>query len=481
MTLIASSQLTIILGLGLTGLSVVRFLARQQIKFIVMDSRQNPPGLDSLRKEFANVKYIVGKLDEELLSIASEIIVSPGLDLKTPEIAAAIKSGVSVIGDIELFARELNKSEENKSVVAITGSNAKTTVTSLVGQMVKDAGINVAVGGNIGKPVLELLQENAELYVLELSSFQLESTFSLKSTVSTVLNISEDHMDRYANLAEYHRAKQKIYFGAQTVVFNRADVLTQPPLAQGVNRISFGLDRPDRCGFGIIVKENKQYLAYEFSVLMPIEELQLRGSHNTSNCLAALAIGSAIKIPFNSMLDTLKNFKGLEHRCQWVATINGVEYINDSKATNVGATVAAIKGFSDSAKTTVDKTNATKFTATTITANTKDKNIILIAGGQSKGADFSPLVKSFANNVSMIILLGEDAKLIESAIFNSGLETPIKVLHVDSLNAAVNVAKANAKPDDIVLLSPACASFDMFKNYEDRGRQFIKIVEALVA
>jgi UDP-N-acetylmuramoylalanine--D-glutamate ligase len=466
MTLIASSKLTIILGLGVTGLSVVRFLARQEIKFIVMDSRENPPGLDNLHKEFANVKCILGKLDEELLCIASEIIISPGFDLKTPEIATAIKSGVSVIGDIELFARELNKSDEKKSIAAITGSNAKTTVTSLVGQMVKDAGVNVAIGGNIGKPALELLQENADLYVLELSSFQLESTFSLKPTVSTVLNISEDHMDRYENLAEYHRAKQKIYFGAQTVVFNRADVLTQPPLAQGVNRINFGLDKPDRNGFGIIVRENKNYLAYEFSKLMPIDELQLRGSHNASNCLAALAIGHALKIPFEIMLNTLRCFKGLEHRCQWVATIDGVEYINDSKATNVGATVAAIKGFSDSAKGLVDKS---------------DKNIILIAGGQSKGADFSPLVKNFTDTVSTIILLGVDAKLIELAILNGGIKNSVKIFHVDSLNAAVELAKVNAKKNDIVLLSPACASFDMFKSYEDRGRQFIKIVEALAA
>lgn len=462
----ASSKLTIILGLGVTGLSVARFLSRQKTTFIVMDSRENPPALDAFYKEFSNVKCILGELDAELLSIASEIIISPGIDLKTPEVLAAIDAGVTVIGDIELFAREVHRSEVSKPIAAITGSNAKTTVTSLLGKMAKDAGVNVAVGGNIGTPALDLLLKEADLYVLELSSFQLESTYTLNATASTVLNISEDHMDRYEALADYHRAKQKIYFGAQTVVINRADPLTQPPLAQGVNRISFGLDKPDRHGFGLIYKDNKQYLAHEFKVLMPSNELQLRGSHNVANCLAALAMGYALKLPINSMLETIKNFKGLVHRCQWVATVDGVEYINDSKATNVGATVAAINGFTD---------------ASSIDVNADHKKIVLIAGGLGKGADFSLLIQNLKNNVSTVVLIGVDAKLIDLAILDAGLSDSINVLYAGTLNKAVRLAQENARKNDIVLLSPACSSFDMFANYEDRGNQFIEIVEDLVA
>jgi UDP-N-acetylmuramoylalanine--D-glutamate ligase len=465
MALIASSQITIILGLGATGLSVARFLSRQKKSFIVMDTRATPPAWDEFTKEFADVKCILGELDGELLSIASEIIISPGIDLKTPEVAAAIKAGASVVGDIELFARAVHQSEVKKSIAAITGSNAKTTVTTLVGQMAKDAGINVAIGGNIGKPALELLQEDADLYVLELSSFQLESTFSLDATVSTVLNITEDHMDRYAALADYHRAKQKIYFGAETVVINRADPLTQPPLAQGVKRITFGLNRPDRNGFGLINRGNIIYLAYEFTVLMPVNELQLRGSHNTVNCLAALAMGTALELPLDSMLATLRSFKGLVHRCQCVATIDGVEYINDSKATNVGATIAAINGFMGEISDN---------------PNDREKKIILIAGGQAKGADFSTLVKNLKNKVAVIILIGVDAKLIELAIINAEITDSITILNVDSLVEAVQLSKIHARVNDIVLLSPACASFDMFDSFEDRGNQFISIVEALV-
>lgn len=455
MTLIASTQLTIILGLGVTGLSVARFLSRQKTKFMVIDSRENPPRLDEFCSEFPDVNYAIGELDPELLSMASEVIVSPGIDLKTPEIAALINRGVSVVGDIELFAREVDK-----PIVAITGSNAKTTVTSLVGQMAKDGGVHVAIGGNIGTPALDLLLENADLYILELSSFQLESTFSLNATVSTVLNISEDHMDRYDSLASYHRAKQRIYFGAQTVVVNRADPLTQPPLAQGVNRISFGLNQPDIGAFGVVIRNGIEYLAYEFTPLMPVSELQLRGSHNVANCLAALAIGHTVGLSLELMLQTLKNFKGLAHRCQWVTTIDGVDYINDSKATNVGATVAAIDGFSAELKGT-------------------SKRIVLIAGGDSKGADFAPLIKSFIGNVSTIVLIGVDAQRINDAIVAESMSDKLNIAYACSLNNAIRLAKDNAKQNDIVLLSPACASFDMFKSFEDRGNQFIGMVKEL--
>ncbi|MGH1439239.1 MAG: UDP-N-acetylmuramoyl-L-alanine--D-glutamate ligase [Cellvibrionaceae bacterium] len=443
MTLIATSQLTVIVGLGVTGLSAARYLKRRGVRFVAVDSRDNPPGLLEFQQLFPEVGISLGKLDQGLLLQASEIIVSPGMSLKIPEIAAAIEAGVSVVGDIELFAREVKV-----PVIAITGSNAKTTVTTLVGQMALDAGIKTAVAGNIGRPVLDLLEEEFDLFVLELSSFQLETTHTLKATAATVLNISLDHMDRYSNLAEYHRAKQKIYFGAQQVIVNRADPLTQPPLADGIQRLSFGLDRPDRDGFGLIVKEGKEYIAYEFKALLAVNKLQLRGRHNVANCLAALGLGQAINLPMDSMLKTLCDFSGLPHRCQLITTLDQVEYINDSKATNVGATLAALEGFA------------------------QDKpSIVLIAGGDGKDADFSELKTAIQKTVRLLILIGRDAQKIADIV-----QHDVQIIFADSLYSAVDVAKNNAKQGDTVLLSPACASFDMFSGYEERGREFISAV-----
>jgi len=440
MTLIATSQFTVIVGLGVTGLSAARYLKRRGVRFVAVDSRDNPPGLLEFQQLFPETGLSLGKLDQELLLQASEIIVSPGMSLKTPEIAAAIEAGVSVVGDIELFAREVQV-----PVVAITGSNAKTTVTTLLGQMALDAGIKTTVAGNIGRPVLDLLEEGFDLFVLELSSFQLETTYTLKAAAATVLNISLDHMDRYSNLAEYHRAKQKVYFGAQQVVVNRADPLTQPPLVNGIERYSFGLDRPDRNSFGLIVKEGKEYLAYEFKALLEVSKLQLRGRHNLANCLAALGLGQAINLPMDAMLKTLCEFSGLPHRCQLITTLDQVEYINDSKATNVGATLAALEGFARD-----------------------NPSIILIAGGDGKDADFSELKVAIQKTVRLLILIGRDAQKIADIVQND-----VEVIFADSLYSAVDAAKNNAIQGDTVLLSPACASFDMFSGYEERGREFI--------
>ncbi|MFT6388091.1 MAG: UDP-N-acetylmuramoylalanine--D-glutamate ligase [Cellvibrionaceae bacterium] len=448
MTLIATSQLTVIVGLGVTGLSAARYLKRHKIRFVAMDSRETPPGLSEFKQLFPDVSLLLGKLDQDLLMRASEIVLSPGMSLKTPEIAAAIEAGVSVIGDVELFARTVKV-----PVIAITGSNAKTTVTTLVGQMAMDAGIKVAVAGNIGSPVLDLLGQDFDLFVVELSSFQLETTHSLKAKVATVLNISLDHMDRYSSIAEYHRAKQKIYFGAETVVVNRADPLTQPPLVDGVKRFSFGLDKPDRNSFGLIVKETKDFLGYEFKALLAADELQLRGRHNLANCLSALAIGHAVNLPMDSMLKTIVNFSGLPHRCQWVASIGQVDYINDSKATNVGATLAALEGLAGTAP-----------------------SIILIAGGDAKGADFSDLKSAIKKSVKLLILIGRDAKRIAEIV-----ESDVDFTYADSLIDAVVIAKKAALAGDTVLLSPACASFDMFTGYEDRGHQFTSAVKGAAA
>jgi UDP-N-acetylmuramoylalanine--D-glutamate ligase len=413
---------------------------------MVMDSRQEPPGLSEFKKDFPEVHLITGKFDESILMQASEVILNPGVSLKTPEIVSAINAGASIIGDVELFARHVNK-----PVVAITGSNAKTTVTTLVGEMAKKAGVKTSVGGNIGRPVLDLLKDDAELYVLELSSFQLETTASLKPKVATILNITADHMDRYDDLADYHRAKQRIYFGAETVVVNRADPLTQPPIAEGVACLSFGLDQPDRNGFGLLIRNGEQYFAHEFSTLFPVSHLKLRGQHNIANGVAVIAIGFALGFSKESMLSALSNFEGLPHRCQWVASIDGVDYINDSKATNVGATLAALQGFA--------ATNA-------------EPEILLIAGGDGKGANFSLLKKVIENSVRLLILIGRDAQEIADAIGDT-----VNTLYAETLDSAVTLAKENALPGNIVLLSPACASFDMFDSYEKRGEHFIAAVK----
>lgn len=448
MTLIASDKISVVVGLGVTGLSIARFLQRNNVRFMLMDSRENPPGLVEFKQRFTDVPLLLGPLDAAVLADASEIIISPGLSLKTPEIAAAIDAGVKVIGDVELFAREVTA-----PVIAITGSNAKTTVTTLVGEMAIAAGLRTAVGGNIGTPVLDMLDSEIELYVLELSSFQLETTYSLKPKAATILNLTADHMDRYDSLLDYHRAKQRIYFGADNIVVNRDDPLTQAPLAEGVRCWSFGLSAPDRHGFGVVRRQQQSMLAYEFNDLLSVAELKLRGQHNIANVLAALALGYAAELPLESMLDTLKNFQGLPHRCQWVASINNVDYINDSKATNVGATLAALKGFGQSLP-----------------------NIILIAGGEGKGADFSLLKGELAKHVTLLILIGRDAKQIAAAVDNV-----VNTVFVESLQDAVTVAKQNAEKGNVVLLSPACASFDMFSGYEDRGNQFIEVVHREVA
>ncbi|MBX2808918.1 MAG: UDP-N-acetylmuramoyl-L-alanine--D-glutamate ligase [Cellvibrionaceae bacterium] len=443
MTLIASSQLTVILGLGVTGLSVARFFKAQGKAFVLMDSRAQPPALAAIRREFADSRLYLGALDKNVLVAADEIIISPGLSLQLPEIQAAIKQGVSVVGDIEIFARHVNK-----PVVAITGSNAKTTVTTLLGQMAADADQAVAVGGNIGRPALDLLADEVDLYILELSSFQLETTQSLQPLVATVLNVSADHLDRYDTLADYHKAKQRIYRGAKTVLVNREDMLTQPPLGAGVRCFSFGLNKPDRQGFGLLSKEGQAYLAFEFTPLLPVADLTLSGRHNSANALAALALGYIAGLPLPAMLATLSTFAGLPHRCQYVTTIDGVTYINDSKATNVGATQAALTSFAEDSN-----------------------NIVLIAGGQAKGADFSRLKDTLNSAVALLIVLGRDAHLIADIMDDKN-----RIRFASSLDEAVAIAKTAAKAGDVVLLSPACASFDMFSGYEARGEQFIAAV-----
>jgi UDP-N-acetylmuramoylalanine--D-glutamate ligase len=447
MSLIASDQFRIVVGLGKSGMSLVRFLARQGLAFAVVDTRANPPELATLGEQFPQVEVRCGELDVDFLCRASELLVSPGLAIATPALQAAAARGVKLSGDIDLFARYAKA-----PIVAITGSNAKSTVTTLVGEMAAAAGKKVAVGGNLGTPALDLLDDEVELYVLELSSFQLETTDQLNAEVATCLNISEDHMDRYASLAAYHLAKHRIFRGARQVVVNRDDALSRPLVADDLPCWSFGLGKPDFKRFGLLEESGEKCLAYQFDALLPVRELKIRGAHNQANALAALALGHAAGLPMAPMLEALKRFAGLPHRCQWVGERNGVSYYDDSKATNVGAALAAIEGLG---------------------ADLAGK-LVLLAGGDGKGADFSALAKPVAQYCRAVLLLGRDAERLAAALGEG-----VPLIRVATLEEAVQRAAELARPGDAVLLSPACASLDMFKNFEERGRLFAQAVEAL--
>ncbi|WP_425328013.1 UDP-N-acetylmuramoyl-L-alanine--D-glutamate ligase [Pseudomonas nitroreducens] len=447
MSLIASDQFRIVVGLGKSGMSLVRYLARQGVPFAVADTRANPPELVTLREQYPQVEVRCGDLDADFLCRAQELYVSPGLSLRVPALVEAAARGVRLSGDVDLFARHAKA-----PIVAITGSNAKSTVTTLVGDMAKAAGKRVAVGGNLGTPALDLLADDVELYVVELSSFQLETCERLNAEVATCLNVSEDHMDRYDGMADYHLAKHRIFRGAKQVVVNRADALSRPLIADNVPCWTFGTNKPDFKAFGLIEEDGEKWLAFQFDKLMPARELKIRGAHNQSNALAALALGHAVGLPFEPMLQTLREFAGLAHRCQWVRERNGVNYYDDSKATNVGAALAAIEGLGADI----------------------DGKLVLIAGGDGKGADFHDLRGPVAQHCRAVVLLGRDAELVSAAIGNA-----VPKVRVNTLEEAVEHAADLALPGDAVLLSPACASLDMFKNYEERGRLFAKAVEDL--
>jgi UDP-N-acetylmuramoylalanine--D-glutamate ligase len=443
-SLIASDHFRIVVGLGKSGMSLVRFLANQGVSFAVADTRENPPELPTLRRDFPQVDVRCGELDVEFLCRADELYVSPGLALATPALQQAAARGVKLSGDIDLFARHAKA-----PIVAITGSNAKSTVTTLVGEMAVAAGKRVAVGGNLGTPALDLLADDIELYVMELSSFQLETTNQLGAEVATVLNVSEDHMDRYSGLPAYHLAKHRVFRGARQVVVNRQDVLTRPLIGEGLPCWTFGLNVPDFHGFGLREENAQKYLAFQFDKLMPVSELKIRGAHNQSNALAALALGHAVGLPMEAMLSSLRTFAGLEHRCQWLREHAGVNYYNDSKATNVGAALAAIQGLG---------------------ADIAGK-LVLIAGGDGKGADFSGLRALVSAHCRAVVLIGRDAELIAQALGDAA-----PVVRVATLDEAVLRSAELAVAGDAVLLAPACASFDMFNNYEERGRVFAQAV-----
>lgn len=443
--IISSDKKRLVIGLGKTGYSCVRFFVGQNIKADVLDTRAQPPYLSQCHHEFPDVKVFSEELTLERLSQYQQLVVSPGIAISHPAIQEAIKLGVDVVGDIDIFSQY-----RKAPLVAITGSNAKSTVTELLGFLAKSQGVKVAIGGNLGEPALDLLSDDVELYVLELSSFQLETTAKLCADVATILNVSEDHLDRYDGMAGYHKAKQRIFIGSKRVVINDDDKLTSTLLNKNQKAYYFSSKRQDLGWYSLKNVEGEPHLMQGFKSLMPAKDTGLFGGHNYINALSALALGEAAGLNLEKMLQAFSGFVGLKHRCQQIAIKNGVTFVNDSKGTNVGATVAALEGLS---------------------AN--DKKVHLLAGGVGKDADFSLLQPSLSRSTKKMYVFGKDAQQI-AAVANA---TPVEFC--ESLEEAVKKASQQASDGDYVLLSPACASFDMFDNFEHRGDCFIDLVEAM--
>jgi UDP-N-acetylmuramoylalanine--D-glutamate ligase len=439
---------TLIVGLGKTGLSCIRHLSAQGVSLAVTDSREAPPGLERLSEEYPDTAMFLGEFQAEVFQAAEQLVVSPGVSMNEPLIQAAKERGVEVVGDVELFARAVDA-----PVVAITGTNGKSTVTTLVGEMASQAGVKVAVGGNLGQPALNLLNDEAALYVLELSSFQLESTWSLKPKVAVVLNISADHMDRYPNFEAYAKAKARIYQQAACFLVNRDDPNVMGMVNSEVRTLGFTLNIPRGRDFGRMPWKGSTWLCQGDTPLISVDELRISGRHNQANALAALALGSVVGLPRDKMLEALRNFSGLPHRTQWISDKMGLRWYDDSKGTNVGATCSALMG---------------------LHPEQGERRTVLIAGGECKSADFSSLALVVEKTARAVILIGRDASRLADAL---GDRT--KLVFATSMIDAVSKARDEARPGDRVLLSPACASFDMFSNFEARGEAFIEAVEAM--
>jgi UDP-N-acetylmuramoylalanine--D-glutamate ligase len=441
----AASPMSVIVGLGRTGVSCARHLAARGHRLVVTDSRASPPGLAELRRLVPGVRTALGGFDPGLLEGADQVVVSPGVPLADPFLRKAAAQGIDLVGDIELFAREAGG-----RVVGITGTNGKSTVTTLVGEFARAAGIEVRVGGNLGEPALDLLAgPPAAMYVLELSSFQLETTHTLQLEAAAVLNVTPDHLDRYRDLAEYAAAKARIFERCATAIVNLDDEIVVRMPRPGQRSVGFSLRRRD-ADFHLLEREGGPWLAAGGDPVLPLAALRLPGRHNAANALAALAVGSVCGFPRDVMAEALRRFEGLPHRAERVRAWRGVDWIDDSKGTNVGATAAAIAGFSGP--------------------------LILIAGGEGKGQDFAPLAAACRRKVRHGILIGRDAPLIADALRGACTSSL-----ADTMESAVAVAAQLARPGDTVLLSPACASFDMFRDYAHRGEVFAAAVRELPA
>ncbi len=444
-----SEEKRVVVGLGVTGTSCMRFFERRGIPFSVLDTRMNPPGLASVKKEFPHIglQFGLGPKQQKILNEATEIYLSPGVAMDSSWLEEAIRCGARVCSDIDLFV-----SQVKAPVIAISGSNAKSTVTSLVGEMAQHSKLNAAVGGNLGDPVLDLLSDERECYVLEISSFQLERCSSMSPAIACLLNISADHLDRHYSLEEYREVKHLIYRDANTIVFNRDDPLTIPMALENTNSVSFGVGIPNASDFGTSLHNGESFIFKGSEPLLPVSSIPLIGSHNLLNVVAAFAIGDTAGFRRSAMVQAVREFRGLPHRCELIAEYKGVRYFNDSKATNVGATIAAINGLS----------------------SIVEGKIVLIAGGQTKEADFTELATVVERQACQLILLGEGAQEIASCVSDR-----VSVDYADSLAAAVLMSVDLSSKGDVVLLSPACASFDMFESFEHRGRVFASTVQRL--
>lgn len=433
----------LVVGLGKTGLAVAGFLAASDIPFAVVDTRERPPGLEALQQNFPDAAVFLGGFDPAAFASASHLVVSPGVALDEPPIAA-LNGKIPVLGDLDLFA-----CAATGPCIAITGSNGKSTVTTLLGLMAEADGKRVKVGGNLGVPMLDLLDASAELYVLELSSFQLERSELFEPDAATVLNISPDHMDRYPSLEAYAEAKARIFRGSGRMVLNRDDLRVSAMQLPGRRVEWFGLGSDSARDYGLVQTGGQMSLAIKGEPLVPVTDLRITGRHNWANALAAIALADAAGIGRDAMRDALRRFSGLDHRMQWVAEKDGVVWINDSKATNVGATESALAGL--------------------------DRMAVLIAGGDGKGADFRILRPVIAEKVRAAILMGRDAQLLEDAIGDL-----VPIVRVANMREAVAAAHTRAESGDAVLLAPACASLDQYQDYQERGRMFADQVRSLL-
>ncbi len=442
----------VIVGLGKTGFSCARYLHAHGWRIAITDTREHPPELTKLQAFDPSIPVRLGGLDTKLLDDALCVVVSPGISLAEPFCVEARRRGLEIVGDVELFARAVDA-----PVVGITGTNGKSTVTTLIGRMASRAGLNVRVGGNLGEPALDLLSASesdarkTELYVLELSSYQLESTESLDLKAGVVLNVTPDHMDRYATIEDYAAAKARIFTRCDTAVINLDDPLVVAMPGPGQRTLGFSLRASIGAEYAVVTGfDSKWWLTRRGELLLPVSQMKISGLHNAANALAALALGEALGLPLHVMLQELREFPGLPHRSQWVADVNGVTYVNDSKGTNVGATLAAVAGMSGP--------------------------LVMIAGGDGKNQDFAPLADAFRGKVRHAVLIGRDAQAIADA-----LEGVCSVERAATLEEAVRAAARVAKAGDTVLLSPACASLDMFRDYTHRGAVFTQAVKDLAA
>jgi UDP-N-acetylmuramoylalanine--D-glutamate ligase len=433
----------LVVGLGITGISVAHYLQKLGFNFAITDSRDKPPLIDEFFQAMPDTPVFTGGFDETAFKVATHLIVSPGVSLTEKSIVKAIASGSKIVSDIDLFACSVAA-----PIIAITGSNGKSTVTTMLGEMAKAAGKKVGVGGNLGTPALDLLEQAAELYILELSSFQLERTSVLNAAAATVLNVSADHLDRHADMAKYAQEKQNVFSGNGVMVINVDDPIVDAMQEAGRRILTFSIKKG--ADFNIAYKGDVEYLMHNKQCLMPLADLPLEGRHNAANALAALALGVSIGLDEQAMCRALKTFKGLDHRMQRIAEIRGVTWVNDSKATNIGACVAALQGYTG--------------------------KVILIAGGDAKGADMNELTPAIKEKAKSVVLMGKDAGLIKQA-----LNSCVPVYSAENMAQAVQISAGLAQAGDNVLLSPACASLDQYKNYQDRGEQFAKAVLGLLA